>query len=92
MAYGNLAAAYEAAGDTEKAIENYQVSAQMFKELGEHDLRVFVLKNLSALQLRSGEQFQSMATMQAALDIEKKPTLIDRILKKLLKVPFKMLK
>lgn len=89
MAHGNMAAAYEGIGQLEMAIDHYHICSQMLKELGENELRVYVLKNLSALQLRKGDQLQSLATMQAALNIETKPTLVERLLKKLLKIPFK---
>jgi tetratricopeptide (TPR) repeat protein len=92
MAWGNQAAAYEALGKLDKAMELYQQCAALLKETGEKELRSYVLKTISALQLRRGEQLQSMATMQAALDLQKKSTLVERILKKLLKIPFKMLR
>jgi hypothetical protein len=55
------------------------------------ELRTFALKNLSALQLRMGSQFEAMASMDAALYPQKKMTLVEKILKKLLKVPTRML-
>ncbi len=91
MALGNLAAALEACGKLAEALENYQQSADLLKQVNEPELRTFALKNLSALQLKMGRQFEAMASMDAALNQEKKMTLVEKILKKLLKVPFRML-
>jgi hypothetical protein len=38
-----------------------------------------------------GSQFEAMASMDAALSSKKKMTLVEKILKKLLKVPLRML-
>lgn len=91
IALGNLASAYEAIGELQKACEHYQRSADFFKQVGEHDLRVFTLQSLSALQLRMGSQFEAMATMDCALAEKKNLSLRERFLKKLLRVPFRML-
>jgi tetratricopeptide (TPR) repeat protein len=91
IALGNLAAALEAAGKLKEALEDYQQSADLLQQVNDMELRAFVLKNLSALQLRMGRQFDAMASMDAALYPKKKMTLVEKILKKLLKVPTRML-
>lgn len=91
LALGNQAAAYEALGKIKLAIEKYQISADLLKQTGDKELRSYVLKNLSALQLRSGDQLQAMATMEAALDNQKKLSFKERFLKKLLRLPFKLM-
>lgn len=90
MALGNQAAALEGLGRLKDAVETYEQASLILKELNEPELRSFVLKNLSALQLRTGSQFQALATMQTALDTQKKLSLRQRLLKKLLEIPFKM--
>lgn len=90
MTYGNQGAAYEALGKFEEALVKYQKAADLLKETDDKELRAYVLQSLSTLQLKTGNQLQSLATMQAALESKKKLSLKDRLLKKLLKIPFKM--
>ncbi|MCJ7626454.1 MAG: hypothetical protein MUO76_23425, partial [Anaerolineaceae bacterium] len=54
MTYGNQAAAYEALGKNEEAIAKYQKAADLLRETDDTELRAYVLKSLSALQLRTG--------------------------------------
>ena len=91
IALGNLAAALEATGKSKEALDDYQQSADLLKQVNDMELRAFALKNLSALQLKMGRQFEAMASMDAALYPKKKMTLVEKILKKLLKVPLRML-
>jgi tetratricopeptide (TPR) repeat protein len=90
ISLGNLAAALESAGKFKEALDYYQQSADLLKEDNELELRTFALKNLSALQLRMGSQFEAMASMDAALNSTKKMTWIEKILKRLLKIPLGM--
>ncbi len=92
MAYGNQAAALEALGKNKPALELYQQSSDLLKGTGNDELRVYVLQNISALQLKTGSQLQSMASMQAALDLKQSLTVKERLLNRLLKVPFRMLR
>jgi tetratricopeptide (TPR) repeat protein len=89
IALGNQASALEAMGDLKGAILLYQQSSDLLKSIDDKDLRVYVLKSLSALQVRTGDQLQAMASMDAALQLQKKLTLKEKFLKKLLGIPFK---
>jgi tetratricopeptide (TPR) repeat protein len=91
MALGNRAFALEALGDFESAADYYQQSADILQQCGEQDLRAHALKSLSALQLKRGKQIDALFTMKAGLDGIEKPSLKQRILKKLLKLPMKYL-
>ncbi len=91
MALGNRASALDALGDVDSAGEIYQLSADILQQCGEHELRAHVLKSLSALQLKRGKQIDALYTMNAGLDGIKKPSLKQRILKNLLKLPMKYL-
>jgi tetratricopeptide (TPR) repeat protein len=91
IALGNQAAALEGSGKLTEALDYYQQSADLLKQVNDLELRAFVLKNLSALQLKMGRQFEAMASMDAALYPKKKMTLVEKVLKKLLKVPLRML-
>jgi tetratricopeptide (TPR) repeat protein len=90
MALGNLGAAYHALKDFDRAETAYSKSAELFHETGEKDLRSHVLKSLTALQIRKGNQIGSIFTMQASLDAKEHLTLKDRILKFVLKIPQKL--
>ena len=90
MALGNQASALEALGRLKEALLAYQTASDLLKSINETELRSYVLKNLSSIQLRTGNQLEALATMQAALDTQKKLSVRQRLLKKLLDIPFKM--
>ncbi len=92
MALGNQAAALDALGRLNEAVQKYQSASEILKDIDNKELRTYVLQNLAALQLRTGDQFQSLATMQAALEHKKKLSIKERFLKKLLRIPFKLMK
>lgn len=92
LALGNLAAACEACGDSQRALQLYRQSADLLKDTGDNELRAYVLGSLSALQLKHGAQLQSLATMQAALESKPKLSLKERLLKKILQAPFRMMR
>jgi tetratricopeptide (TPR) repeat protein len=91
LALGNLAAALEANGRLEEAVELYQQSADVLKQAGEDQLRANVMQSLSAVQLRTGRQLEALASMSAGLEDIKHPNPKQSILKRLLRIPFRML-
>ena len=91
LAQGNLAAALEGLGRLDEALEAYERSAELLKSAGDLDTRLYVMQALSALQLRTGKQFQAVATMQAGLEGVSRPSPKQRLLKKLLELPTKLL-
>jgi tetratricopeptide (TPR) repeat protein len=91
LALGNLGSALDATGRLEEAAQAYQQSAELLRDTGETQMRLHVLQSLSALQLRTGRQLQALATMQAGLHGSEKLTVQQRMLKKILDIPFKML-
>lgn len=91
LALGNLGSALDAAGRLDEAALAYQRSAEALRDTGETQMRLHVLQSLSALQLRTGRQLQALATMQAGLNGAGKLTVQQRMLKKILDIPFKML-
>jgi hypothetical protein len=91
MALGNQASALDALNELLEAEEKYHQSARMLKDLGEDKLHANVMQSLSALQLRSGRQLEALTSMQAGIDGVEKPGLRQRILKKLLNLPGKLL-
>jgi len=91
MALGNLGSALEANNRLAEAAEAYQQSADLLSQSGEQDLRAYVMKSLSALQLRKGQHVEALATMQAGLEGMEHPKPQERLLKRLLRAPFKFL-
>ncbi|MBC8506730.1 MAG: hypothetical protein H8D34_17840 [Chloroflexi bacterium] len=91
MALGNRASAMEALGNLNEAIEDYEDSSRILKEIGANDLRMDVMKSLSALQLKTGRSLEALATMQAEVDGVEKPNLKQRLLKRLLSLPRRFL-
>ncbi len=89
MALGNLGAALEADGRIEEAVDAYEQSADLLKQVGESEFRANVMQSLSRLQLRTGRQFEALATMEAGLEGIERPNTQQRFLKKLLKLPYK---
>lgn len=87
MALGNRASALEALGKLEDAIADYAESSRIFKEIGADDLRMDVIKSLSALQLKTGRSLEALSTMQAGVNGVEKPNLKQRLLKHLLSLP-----
>jgi tetratricopeptide (TPR) repeat protein len=92
MALGNLGAALEAIHRFQEAEDAYQQSADLLKQAGEDKLRLNVMQSLSNLQLRTGKHLQALSSMQAGLEDVNRPSPKQRILKKLLEFPFKMMK
>jgi len=86
LALGNEGAALEALGRNEEAGERYQQSAEVLKQAGEGELRAAVMKSLSALELKRGKPYDAVYAMQSGISGIEKPTLGQRILKKLLRL------
>ncbi|MEN6481148.1 MAG: hypothetical protein ABFD29_03105 [Anaerolineaceae bacterium] len=90
MALGNQAAALEELKKKDEALKLYQEAALIFEEINEKDLRAYVLKRISALQVRNGKQLNALASMNAALINKEKLTFQEKILKWLTNTVFKL--
>ena len=91
LALGNQAAAHEALGNYKEAIVGYQRSSELLKKDEHPETRAYVLQSLSALQMRMGNQVDAIVSMTAALENKPEISLKERVLKKLLRLPFRML-
>ena len=56
---------------------------------GESEFRANVMQSLSQLQLKTGRQFEALASMEAGIDGLESPSAKQRFLKRLLKLPYK---
>ena len=84
MALANQAAALEALRRRDEAIACYRTSAEILERAGAKDLRADVMRAGAGLQVRGGKMTDAVITMQSGLMGLEKPTLKQRILKKLL--------
>lgn len=84
MAYGNQAAAYDALQEFETALSYYQKASEKLLISGEKDYRAIVLKQISQLQLKTGEHLQALASMNTALDSTEKLSGKEKFLKRFL--------
>jgi tetratricopeptide (TPR) repeat protein len=91
MTLGNRAAALEALKQWEDARNNYQQASDLFAQIGEMENYTATMQALSALELRTQRPLEAILTMQAALNKVSRPGLKQRLLKKLLKIPFRLL-
>ena len=78
LALGNQAAALEALNRLGEALEMYQKCSDLLKQAGDAEYRAYVLKSISALQMRTGHHFEGLASMDAALSNKKQLNLQER--------------
>lgn len=86
MAWGNQAAALEALGRFEQAAQAYERSAGSFAEAGDQEMRSLVLGSAARLKLRRGQLVDAAVAMIGAVEAAPRPTLLQRILKFLLRL------
>ncbi|MFZ6030336.1 MAG: hypothetical protein ACOYYS_21700 [Chloroflexota bacterium] len=91
MAWGNLAAALDALHRPVEAIQAYEQSLALLDACGEREYRAYVYRALSGLKLKTGNQLEAMAFMDAGLDGLPKLSASQRLLKRLLGIWRKML-
>ena len=86
MAFGNQAAALEALKKLDQALEAYERSAALFAEAGESEMRSMVLQSAAAIKLRRGKVVDSALSMIGSVESTKKPNLLQRFLKLILRI------
>jgi tetratricopeptide (TPR) repeat protein len=86
MAFGNQAAAFEALKKLDQALEAYERSAALFAEAGETEMRSIVLQSAAAIKLRRGKMMDSALSMIGSVEATKKPNLLQRFLRFLLRI------
>lgn len=85
IAFGNQAAALEGLKKMDQALEAYERSAALFAEAGESEMRSIVLQSVAAIKLRRGKMLDSALSMIGSVEATKKPNLMQRFLKFLLR-------
>lgn len=91
MALGNRAAALARLGKKEEAKDIYWESARLLGDIGDNDLRSSVLQAISKLQLSEGRVMEAISSMESGLKNAPKLSFTQRILKKLVGIPGKLL-
>ncbi|NIS83156.1 MAG: hypothetical protein GTO14_23810 [Anaerolineales bacterium] len=91
QAFGNLGSALEACDQISDAEIAYREAAELFAHLGDAHQHAYTLQALSRLQLRQGRPMEAVTTMQRGLEEMPKGRLRDRLLRRLLKWPFRLL-
>jgi tetratricopeptide (TPR) repeat protein len=91
MTIGNRASALDALERVDEAILAYRQAAELLQQAGEDQLRANVMHSLSALQYRTGRQFEALASMKNGVDGVHKPSPKQKLLKRLLNIPFEMM-
>ncbi|HET8705493.1 MAG TPA: hypothetical protein VFM46_04240 [Pseudomonadales bacterium] len=81
LALGNEAAALEALGRRDEAIQLYNQSAQAFLEIGDEESHSLVFATLAKLQMTSGKITDGILTMGTSLAEVKSPTMRQRFMK-----------
>ena len=78
-------------GRLEEAADLYEKAAALAKEIGAGQLLAYILEELSRIQFRTGRHFQALATMHAGVESIPRPSLTQRMVKRLLRIPLNML-
>ncbi len=86
MALGNQAAALDALGQLDEALEFYEKSATIFGEVGEKDYQATVLKSIASIKLRKGKFQETAGSMLESLGANPKPNIFQRFLKFILRL------
>jgi len=86
MAFGNQGAALEGLKKMDQALEAYQRSADLFAEAGETEMRSMVLQSAAAIELRRGKMMDSALSMIGSVESTKRPNLMQRFLKFLIRL------
>ena len=81
MAIGNQAAALDEMGRLAEALSLYELSAELFSQVNEKDMRALMLKSAAGIKLKRGRIAESAVQMMSALEAAQHLTLFQRILR-----------
>ena len=87
MALANQATALQDLGEKQKAIDDFNRAAEIFKNSGEKDMYLQTKQSISALKLKTRNIAGALFSMQEGLDELEKPNLRQKILRGLLRIP-----
>lgn len=84
---GNLGSMYQSQGELKQAAANLQLAADRFHLVGDDEKRSETLKVLSMVRLRQFRFLQALAAFEAALACHPHPTILHRLLRRILGLP-----
>ena len=91
MAIANQATALKELGESHSAIEKFSQAAAIFDQLDQKEMHLQTMQSLSGLKLKTRNIPGALFSMQEGLESLEKPTLRQKILIRLLKIPQKMI-
>ncbi len=91
IALANQGCALLELGEKKAAMEKFTQADHYLKDAGENDMRSYVLKQISTLQIKQGKQFEALGTINAALDNAETLSRQEKMLKKLSNLVMKLL-
>ncbi len=89
IAVSNRAAALEGLGKWNEALSEYDRAATLFEEAGEGDMHSIVRKAAANINLKRGRITDSQMDVFDSLRLVEKPTLVQRIMKFLVRIGFR---
>ncbi len=91
MALANLATAYKDIGEYENALSHYSRAAEVFLAAKAFEMHLQTMQSISSLKLKARDLTGAIFAMQAGLTALEKPTLRQRLLRNLFKIPNQLL-
>jgi tetratricopeptide (TPR) repeat protein len=91
QALGNRAMAKTAMGQMAEAEADYRAAAELFRDLGHKEGLQYTMQALSKIQLQQGRTMEALNAMQSVLDSKSKPSIKERFLSWLFKLPMRFL-
>jgi tetratricopeptide (TPR) repeat protein len=92
QALGNLGSMFRARGDLKQAAANFQLAADRFHLVGDDQRRAATLRALTIVRLSQFRFFQALAAYDAALACESDPTFFQRLLRRIISAPLRMIR
>jgi tetratricopeptide (TPR) repeat protein len=89
VAVSNRAAALEGLKKWKEALAEYERAAALFEQIGEGDMHSMVRKSAASVNLKRGHLSDSQMDVYDSLRLVKKPTLLQRIMKFLVRMGFR---
>jgi tetratricopeptide (TPR) repeat protein len=86
-ALGNRAMAKASLGQYPEAEADYVAAARLFQDIDHQEGLQYTMQALSKLQLQQGRPIEALDAMQSGLSAKAKPSLRDRLLSWLFKIP-----
>ena len=87
MALANQATALKDLGENQKAIDDFNTAAKIFKNSGEQGMHLQTMQSISALKLKTRNIAGALFSMQEGLDELENPNLRQKLLRSLLRIP-----